>query len=220
MERGAGHGARRLQPAGQRRRMDKARWVIAVLLMVSLPPAIGGWYLIHPFTRFWRRLGTVASFSIIYSLLIASGVLLWHFRSLLVGRDLGFQPLLLVPAVPAAVIGGYVAKRRRKHLNQRILVGVPEISIADKGRLVREGIYDRTRNPRYLEFLLFCFVYVAFANYSGTWILYLLTFPAIHLVVLLEESELRERFGAEYAEYCRRVPRYVPRRRGSFRLSR
>ena len=191
--------------------MDKARWIIAVLLMVSLPPAIGGWYLIHPFARFWRRLGTVASFCIIYSLLIASGVLLWHFRSLLVGRDLGFQPVLLVLAVPAAVVGGVIAAKRRKRLNQRILVGVPEISNTDKGRLVCEGIYARTRNPRYLEFLTFSLAYVAFANYTGTWILYLLTFPAIHLVVLLEERELRARFGAEYEEYCRRVPRYLPR---------
>ena len=190
--------------------MDKARWFIAVMMVVWVPPAITAWYLIHPFARFWRRLGTVASFFVIYSLLISAAVLLWHFSPALVGRDLGFQPLLLVPAVPAAVIGGYVAKRRRKHLNQRILVGTPEISRADPGTLLTEGIYAQTRNPRYLEFLLFCFVYVAFANYSGAWILYLLTFPAIHLVVLLEEAELRERFGAEYEEYCRRVPRYLP----------
>ena len=191
--------------------MDKARWFVAVLMLVTLPPAIGAWYIIHPFTRFWRRLGTVASFCVIYSLLIACGVLLWHVRSLLIGRDLGFQPLLLALAVPAAVVGGVIAARRRRHLNQRILVGVPEISTADKGRLLAEGIYAQTRNPRYLEFLLLSFVYVAFANYSGTWILYLLTYPAIHLVVLLEERELRERFGAEYEEYCRRVPRYLPR---------
>jgi protein-S-isoprenylcysteine O-methyltransferase Ste14 len=190
--------------------MDKARWFIAVMMVVWVPPAITAWYLIHPFARFWRRLGTVASFFVIYSLLISAAVLLWHFSPALIGSDLGFQPLLLVPAVPAAVIGGYVAKRRRKHLNQRILVGTPEISRADPGTLLTEGIYAQTRNPRYLEFLLFCFVYVAFANYSGAWILYLLTFPAIHLVVLLEERELRDRFGAEYEAYCRRVPRYLP----------
>lgn len=194
--------------------MDKARWFIAVMMVVWLPPAIVAWYLIHPFARFWRRMGTVASFCVVYSLLLSGAVLLWHFSPALIGRDLGFQPLLLVPAVPAAVAGAVVAKRRRKHLSERILVGVPEVSKADKGRLLCEGIYARTRNPRYLEFLLLCFVYVAFANYSGVWILYLLTFPAIHLVVLLEEPELRERFGAEYEEYCRRVPRYIPKRRG------
>ena len=110
--------------------------------------------------------------------------------------------------------GGYIAKQRRKYLTQRVLVGTPELSTTDPGKLLTEGIYARTRNPRYLEFLLLCFVYVAFANYSGAWIVYLLTFPAIHLVVLLEEPELRDRFGAEYEEYCRRVPRYIPARRG------
>jgi protein-S-isoprenylcysteine O-methyltransferase Ste14 len=195
--------------------MDKARWFIAVLMVVMLPPAIGAWYLIHPFTRFWRRLGTVASFSVIYALLISAALLLWHFHSVLVGRDLGFQPRLLALAVPAAVLGGVIARKRRKYLNQRILVGVPEVSTADKGRLLTEGIYARTRNPRYLELLALSFAYVAFANHSGVWLLYALMFPAIHLVVLLEERELRERFGAEYEEYCRRVPRYVPSRRAS-----
>jgi protein-S-isoprenylcysteine O-methyltransferase Ste14 len=194
--------------------MDKARWFIAVLMVVMLPPAIGAWYVIHPFTRFWRRLGTVAAFCVIYSLLISAAVLLWHFSPALIGRDLGFQPLLLVVAVPVAVLGGVIAKKRRKYLNQRILVGVPEISTADKGRLLTEGIYARTRNPRYLEFLALSFAYVAFANYSGAWVLYTLTFPAIHLVVLLEERELRERFGAPYEDYCRRVPRYIPKRQG------
>ena len=79
-------------------------------MVVMLPPAIGAWYVIHPFTRFWRRLGTVASFCVIYSLLISAAVLLWHFRPALVGRDMGFRPPLLVLAVPAAVLGGVIAK--------------------------------------------------------------------------------------------------------------
>jgi protein-S-isoprenylcysteine O-methyltransferase Ste14 len=192
--------------------MDKARWFVAVMLIVSLPPAISAWYLIHPFTRFWRRLGTVASFCVVYSLLISACLLLWEFSPALLGRDLGFEPLLLVLAVPAAAVGAVVARKRSRYLTQRILVGVPEISKTARGRLLTEGIYASTRNPRYLEFLAFAFAYAAFANYVGTWLLYALTFPAIHLVVLLEERELRERFGAEYEDYCRRVPRYIPKR--------
>ena len=115
-------------------------------------------------------------------------------------------------AVPAAVVGIRIARARRRFLTQRILVGVPEISNSDKGQLITGGIYGRVRNPRYLEFLLLSFVYVAFVNYLGIWLLYAVMFPAIHLVVLLEERELRERFGAEYEEYCRRVPRYTPKR--------
>ena len=34
----------------------------------------------------------------------------------------------------------------------------------------------------------------------------------VHLfVVFYEEPTLRRKFGAEYEEYCRRVPRWVPR---------
>jgi len=32
-------------------------------------------------------------------------------------------------------------------------------------------------------------------------------------VPMLEERELRERFGAKYDAYCRRVPRFLPRLR-------
>ena len=37
---------------------------------------------------------------------------------------------------------------------------------------------------------------------------------AFWLIVLFEERELRDRFGEAYAEYARRVPRFVPRWRG------
>jgi len=192
--------------------MDIARYFVAVLMIVTLAPSIASWYLIHPFAGFWRRLGTVATFSIVYALLLSACLLLWECRDVLLGADLGTQPALLVLAVPAAIVGIIIARRRRRLLTSRILIGVPEISTKGKGRLLTEGIYAKTRNPRYLELLAFAFAYVVFANFTGTWILYVLAFPAIHLVVLLEERELRDRFGAEYDEYCRRVPRYIPRR--------
>jgi protein-S-isoprenylcysteine O-methyltransferase Ste14 len=30
------------------------------------------------------------------------------------------------------------------------------------------------------------------------------------IAILLEERELRNRFGVSYSQYCRRVPRFVP----------
>lgn len=191
--------------------LEKARYFIAVLMLATVPPAIGLWYIIHPFARAWRRIGPRWTYLIVAPAAIGTALLLWLNRGTLVGRDLGTRIELLVLAVPFFVAGAMIARLRRRHLTQRILVGVPELSAGGEGRLLTEGIYARTRNPRYLEFLLFVFAYVAFANYVGTWILYLLTFPAIHLVVVLEERELRDRFGAAYDDYCSRVPRYLPR---------
>jgi protein-S-isoprenylcysteine O-methyltransferase Ste14 len=35
----------------------------------------------------------------------------------------------------------------------------------------------------------------------------------MYAVVVVEERELRERFGLAYEEYCRQVPRFVPKLR-------
>jgi len=194
------------------RPMAQARYALGVLILISVPISIGLWYAIHPFARAWRRVGPIWTYVILAVPACAVCALVWSNRDFLLGTDLGTQPLLIALAVPGLVAGGLLARARRRHLTQRVLTGVPELSSRDKGRLLTEGVYARVRNPRYLEFLLFVFAYVAFTNYLGAWVLFALSFPAIHLVVLLEERELRDRFGAEYEDYCRKVPRYIPRR--------
>lgn len=47
---------------------------------------------------------------------------------------------------------------------------------------------------------------------SGVFLLFLVGIPIAHAqVVLLEEPLLSKRFGANYENYCRRVPRWFPR---------
>lgn len=77
--------------------------------------------------------------------------------------------------------------------------------------MLSEGIYGRIRHPRYVEVVIGTWAYAVFANHLGAYVVAALTIPSIHLIVLLEERELVERFGARYEEYRSRVPRYVPR---------
>jgi protein-S-isoprenylcysteine O-methyltransferase Ste14 len=51
-----------------------------------------------------------------------------------------------------------------------------------------------------------------FTNYLAVYILVIVFIPVIYGVVLLEERELRERFGQEYERYCVEVPRFFPKR--------
>jgi protein-S-isoprenylcysteine O-methyltransferase Ste14 len=49
------------------------------------------------------------------------------------------------------------------------------------------------------------------ANYLALYLVVALWLPGLYFIVLLEEKELRDRFGPAYDEYCRRVPRFIPR---------
>ena len=95
----------------------------------------------------------------------------------------------------------------------RIMLGTPELEERGQGeQLLQAGIYGRIRNPRYVEMAVVTLAFVTFSNYLGAYLFALAFFPALHFVVLLEEHELRDRFGEKYEAYCDRVPRYIPRR--------
>jgi protein-S-isoprenylcysteine O-methyltransferase Ste14 len=103
--------------------------------------------------------------------------------------------------------------QRRRYLTMRLLSGIPELRDDGPGRLLTQGVYARIRHPRYVEVLLGVAAYALVANYLGGYVVVIATVTAMFPLVILEERELRDRFGAEYDEYARRVPRFIPRRR-------
>lgn len=81
--------------------------------------------------------------------------------------------------------------------------------------LVCEGFYAHCRNPMYVgDFLLF----VGLSLIYNSAFVYLVVLPMVAMVLLAmvqaEETYLRGRFGAEFAAYCQRVNRFIPRLRG------
>lgn len=78
--------------------------------------------------------------------------------------------------------------------------------------LVRAGLYRIVRNPMYLgaESVL---LGEAISLGSSTILLYALALWIIfHLfVVYYEEPNLRKKFGESYEQYCKAIPRWIPR---------
>jgi protein-S-isoprenylcysteine O-methyltransferase Ste14 len=82
--------------------------------------------------------------------------------------------------------------------------------------LVVVGPYRYVRNPMYLGFFL---------GWLGLWVVFGRAsvgamevaaggvVAVVCFVLLYEEPTLRRKFGAQYEEYCRHVPRWVPRLR-------
>ena len=145
--------------------------------------------------------------------MVGGMVALWFPRRQLVMTDFGTSYPLMAIGVVLIVVAILVAVKRKKYLTWRILVGVPEVASEGPGELLTQGPYSVVRNPRYLEVLIGTAGYAFVANFLGGYVLTALCFPAIHFLVLIEERELRDRFGARYDEYCGRVPRFIPKRR-------
>ena len=193
--------------------VDLVRRWIAVLFVISLPPAILYWFIIHPFIGFWRRAGLWATYSFLTVFYLGSMAGLFLIRDHLLLRDLGTRLPLIIAALPLIVVAVVISRKRKKYLTFRVLAGMPEIAPGQHGiGLLREGIYSRIRHPRYVEFSLALVGYALFANFEGLYWMTAGILVLLFVIVLMEERELRERFGQEYIDYSAKVPRFIPRR--------
>jgi protein-S-isoprenylcysteine O-methyltransferase Ste14 len=192
--------------------LDSIRYFVALLVLVALPPGILLWFFIHPFARFWRKLGPVWTYVVLSPPTGALMLAVFLLRKQLLSVDFGTNIPLIVLGVTCLCLAIIIQRQRRRHLTNAILTGIPELS-RDKepGELLTGGIYGLIRHPRYIEILLFTLAYSLFANFLAPYLATLLSVPALYLVVILEERELRQRFGKKYEEYCATVPRFVPR---------
>jgi protein-S-isoprenylcysteine O-methyltransferase Ste14 len=83
------------------------------------------------------------------------------------------------------------------------------IDVDRPDELVTTGIFAITRNPIYVGFALVLIgQFLVFPNWvpliyliAGAWL--------FHRQVLREEDFMRQHYGREYAQYCRRVRRYI-----------
>jgi len=192
--------------------MDSFRYILALLLVVALPPLFSYWLLIHPLIDFWRGKGIGVTYGAVLTIIGVGVVGLFSIRHRLLTIDYGTNYILIVLGVVGIVASGRMHFVLRRHLSLKTLLGLPEIAPDRYPRqLITQGIYSRTRHPRYLELLIALLGYALIANHLASYLATGLWYAGIYLIVVLEERELRAHFGAAYDDYCRKVPRFLPR---------
>jgi protein-S-isoprenylcysteine O-methyltransferase Ste14 len=79
-------------------------------------------------------------------------------------------------------------------------------------RLVVRGLYRYVRNPMYVGVLTAITGWLVVFRQPAVLAYGLVVATIVGLFVrLVEEPQLRRRFGESYVEYCRHVPRWLPR---------
>src|SRR5665213_2567205 len=167
------------------------------------------WLIIHPFNTFWRKRVRAAFWFAGLTAWVSGGILLWHFRRVLLADA---RPSWFAIAAGFALIAveAYLFVRVERELGTRKLVGHAELS--GSREMFSGGLYAYVRHPRYAG--MFSAV-IGSALVAGTpllWMVLILWFPFALIVIGLEEKEMAARFGPLYTAYRKRVPAFLPYR--------
>jgi protein-S-isoprenylcysteine O-methyltransferase Ste14 len=191
-------------------RVTPLGWMAALVLFLQLPIPLY-WFVVHPLVGFWRQRPKA---SYVTGLLVSwppATACLVAFR-----REL-FRPDW--PAAWRAVLGivlivfeVWLFGRLTRDLGMARLVGKTELS--GGGSIERHGIYGHIRHPRYLGSFLAILGACLLAAKPAMWAIAAVWVTLMLVAISFEERELCSRFGKEYEEYARRVPRFVPAWRG------
>ena len=192
--------------------MNAVRYYIALILVILLPPVLYFWLLIHPFVRFWRRLGPGWTYGIVCSIMTLGTGTLFRIRQSLLGVEFGTNYYLTGLGLLLLAASTWLGIQILHHISILTILGLPELA-PDKRlqQLITSGIYATIRHPRYVQICLGFLGSALIANYLALYLIVTLWLPGIYIIALLEEKELRDRFGPAYDDYCHRVPRFVPR---------
>ena len=155
----------------------------------------------------------IASFgTLIFLFLIMPFFLIWIPRRILLSpehiyrfdigiyRYFGLAPIILGVVIYIFCSGSFV------------FVGkATPIFFTPTKELIVTGIYRFVRNPLYIAGVLVLSGEAILFQSVGIFIYCLVMFVSFNVIVRMEETLLAEKFDARYEQYCKSVPRWIPR---------
>ena len=190
------------------------RDVVPFLVLCGQLPIPLFWLVVHPAIGFWRRHPRACYYVVGPSVWLAVAAGLLVPREWWLAERFSRHWLLAVAGVALLTIDTWLMRQVVRGLGWRVLVGLPELMPGSRpAPAVAGGIYGRVRHPRYVGMMLAWTGAVLLTGATRLLGLVALFIGLAVLVTELEERELLGRLGQAYADYRRRVPRFLPRLR-------
>ncbi|MDO8628441.1 MAG: isoprenylcysteine carboxylmethyltransferase family protein [Nanoarchaeota archaeon] len=185
-------------------------WLALFFLVVFVPiPLV--WFIIHPFINFWCK--HPQWYKIVIIVWVVVVVFFWYVRGWLWSSQVPFRVLPVIGGLVALWFAFWLDRQRAHVFSSKQLVGLPEVDPRHhKPVLVTSGIYGRLRHPRYVAYIAIAWGMALLTRFISVYLAAVYLTIGLYVVMLLEEAELKKRFGKAYEEYMKNVPRWWPRR--------
>ncbi len=184
--------------------------LLAFITILVWPAVPLFWIPVHGFPKFFRKLD-ILTYIVPLVLWLPPAYLFFTYSDVLLSLRADLPRLVKMAGLLLFAGGTILHLWTGKLLGFKGLIGLPEISSKVKSRFVMKGPFLVVRHPTYLAHtLLFAGVFLI-TGVAAVGVVTLLDFVIMNKVVIpLEEKELESRFGEQYREYEKKVPRFFP----------
>jgi protein-S-isoprenylcysteine O-methyltransferase Ste14 len=184
--------------------------LIALSVIIFWPVIPLFWIPVHLMTGLFKRLGLATLiFPIIFWLPLAYN--LYSIKEHLLFYQITMPAFLTYPGWAFFISG--LALHILTGIYLRFgLIGIPEFSDKVKMHLVKKGPFAVVRHPTYLAHSMIFLGAFLITGILTVALIAVLDFFTVQVIIIpFEEKELQRRFGDEYMEYKRRVPKFFPK---------
>jgi len=169
------------------------------------------WLMVHPRAHVRRKRERSP-----FRVLVPAWIVMWIGVGTLSGQWRGAAfystPWTWVPAGMLFAVGIFLYLRSGAHFSWAQLGGLPEVRTGNQAqRLVTAGIRGRVRHPVYLGHLCEMLAWSIGTGLVVCWALVVIAIATGAVMIRMEDAELENRFGEEYARYRFSVPAVIPR---------
>ncbi|MCL4458115.1 MAG: isoprenylcysteine carboxylmethyltransferase family protein [Nitrospirae bacterium] len=181
--------------------------LLALITIILWPVVPLFWIPVHGLSKFFKRLGI---FTYVMPLLtwLPLAYAIYLSRDFLLQLTIDLPVILNIIGIIFFIAGTLLHIWTGKLLGLLGLMGLPEISPKKEGRLVAEGPFSIVRHPTYLAHTVMFSGIFLMTEVLTVGVLTFSDFVIVNaLIIPLEEKELSTRFGKEYEEYKKLVPR-------------
>jgi len=177
-------------------------WPIVTITLILLP--------LLP--NLWRKIG-ILTYLVLFTFWLPVAYLILLSQDLLLQITVDFHIIIVFLGFILIIIGLIIHTWTAKLLGTKALVGYNVVRPDnEKGSLITSSLFSIVRHPTYLAHTSLWLGFFFLTGFLSLMILTLLDFLITYLMIIpLEEKELVQRFGQEYIDYKKRVPKFFPR---------